>query len=231
MLNQLLAFLNNFERDNDDNYHINFILSFSNLRANNYNIEKINFLNVKEIAGNIIPAIVPTTTAVTGISCLQIYTLLQTDNLRSFINCDLNLGISLFDLFIPENKRYIKDFKNDKNILEKKVIPREYTVLDKIDIIGPNKTVKNIVDDFKDKYNVDIDYLNYNNYTLASPFDGKDDFDSTIESLLKENNIKIPYFSTESFDMDVSYSVIASWRGFASSKLFDYSCFYSIFII
>jgi len=181
----------NFEKDNDDNYHINFILSFSNLRANNYNIEKTDFLNVKEIAGNIIPAIASTTAAVTGISCLQIYTLLQTDNLRSFRNCDLNLGIGLFDLFIPEEKRYIKDLKNDKNILEKKVIPREYTVWDKIDIIGPNKTVKNIVDDFKDKYNVDIDYINYNNYTLASPIEGEDDFDNTIESLLKENNVKL----------------------------------------
>ena len=182
---------NNFEKDNDDNYHINFILSFSNLRANNYNIEKTNFLNVKEIAGNIIPAIASTTAAVTGITCLQIYTLLQTDNLRSFRNCDLNLGISLFDLYIPGDKIYIKDFKNDKNIIEKKVIPGEYTVWDKIDIIGPNKTVKNIVDDFKDKYNVDIDYINYNDYTLASPIDGDDDFDRTIESLLKENNIKL----------------------------------------
>ena len=182
---------NNFEKDNDDNYHINFILSFSNLRANNYNIEKTNFLNVKEIAGNIIPAIASTTAAVTGITCLQIYTLLQTDNLRSFRNCDLNLGISLFDLYIPGDKIYIKDFKNDKNIIEKKVIPGEYTVWDKIDIIGPNKTVKNIVDDFKDKYNVDIDYINYNDYTLASPIDGNDDFDRTIESLLKENNIKL----------------------------------------
>ena len=182
---------NNFEKDNDDNYHINFILSFSNLRANNYNIEKTNFLNVKEIAGNIIPAIASTTAAVTGITCLQIYTLLQTDNLRSFRNCDLNLGISLFDLYIPGDKIYIKDFKNDKNIIEKKVIPGEYTVWDKIDIIGPNKTVKNIVDDFKDKYNVDIDYINYNDYTLASPIDGNDDFDRTIEYLLKENNIKL----------------------------------------
>ena len=181
----------NFEKDNDDNYHINFILSFSNLRANNYNIERTDFLNVKEIAGNIIPAIASTTAAITGIACLQIYTLLQTDNLRLFRNSDLNLGIGLFDLYIPEEKRYIKDFKNNNNIIIKKVIPREYTIWDKIDIIGPNKTVKNIIDDFKDKYKVDIYYINYNDYTLASPIDGDDDFDKTIESLLKENNVKV----------------------------------------
>ena len=132
---------------------------------------------------------------------MQIYTLLQTDNLRLFRNSDFNLGTGLFDLYIPEEKRYVQDSINIENILEKKVIPREYTVWDKIDIIGPNKTVRNIVDDFKDKYNVDIDYINYNDYTLASPIDGdEDEFDRTIEELLKENvklNEKTKYIKLE----------------------------------
>ena len=107
----------NIEKDHDENYHINFILSFSYLRANNLNIEKIDYLSAKEIVGNIIPAIVLNTAIVTGFTCLQIYTLLQKDNLSSFINCDLNLGIGLFDLFIPEEKRYVKDFKKLKMFL------------------------------------------------------------------------------------------------------------------
>lgn len=118
---------------------------------------------------------------------MQIYTLLQTDNLRSFRNSDFNLGTSLFDLYIPEEKRYIRDYINNKNILEKKAIPGEYTIWDKIDIVGPNKTVRNFVDVFKEKYNIDIDYINYGNYTLASPIDGdEDELDKTIEELLKE---------------------------------------------
>lgn len=68
-------------------------------------MEKIEFLNAKKIAGNIIPAIASTTAAVTGISCLQIYILLQTDNLRSFRNSDFNLGTGIFDLYIPEEKK------------------------------------------------------------------------------------------------------------------------------
>ena len=82
------------------------------------------------------------------------------DNQRSFRNCDLNLGISLFDLFIPEEKRYVKNLKNFKNVLIKKVITGEYTIFDKTEIIGPNKIVTNNLDDFKDKYNVDIYYIN-----------------------------------------------------------------------
>jgi ubiquitin-activating enzyme E1 len=181
-----------FDKDNDDNYHINFILSFSNLRAKNYNIETTDFLNVKEIAGNIIPAIASTTAAITGIASLQIYTLLQTDNLNSFRNCNINLGVGLISLYIPEDKRYIKDSFDNENNLVKKAIPRDFTIWDKIDILGPNITLKNIIDDFKEKYNADIDFINYKDYTLASPIDGDEDYFKTIEELIKENNITLP---------------------------------------
>ena len=180
-----------FDKDNDENYHISFVLSFSNLRAKNYNIETTDFLNVKEIAGNIIPAIASTTAAITGIASLQIYTLLQTDNLDLLRNCDINLGVNIINLYIPEEKRYITDSKNSENILVKKVIPKDYSVWDKIDIFGPNITVKNITDDFKDKYNIEIDYINFKDYTLASPIDGDEDFDKTIEELLKKNKISL----------------------------------------
>ena len=181
-----------FDKDNDDNYHINFILSFSNLRAKNYNIETTDFLNVKEIAGNIIPAIASTTAAITGIASLQIYTLLQTDNLNSFRNCNINLGVGLISLYIPEDKRYIKDSFDNENNLVKKAIPRDFTIWDKIDILGPNITLKNIIDDFKEKYNADIDFINYKDDTLASPIDGDEDYFKTIEELIKENNITLP---------------------------------------
>ena len=175
-----------FEKDNDNNYHINFILSFSNLRANNYNINNCNFLKAKEISGNIIPAIASTTATITGLSCLQIYTLLQTNELKLFRNCDLNLAICQFDLYIPEEKRFIKDIPKTEKSLEKKVIPNEYTVWDKIDIYGPNITIKNLIDDFKKKYDVDIEFINYNNDILASPEYGEEDNDKTIEELIKE---------------------------------------------
>ena len=195
----------NFDKDNDENYHINFILSFSNLRASNFNIEKTEFLNAKKIAGNIIPAIASTTAAVTGIACLQIYTLLQTDNLRSFRNSDFNLGTSIFDLYIPEEKRSIHDYINNENILVKKAIPREYTVWDKIDIIGPNKTVRNLDNDFKDKYNVDIDYINYGELTIASLIDEDEyELDKTIEELFKEK-AKL-YENTKYIKLEISGS-------------------------
>ena len=179
-----------FEKDNDENYHINFILSFSNLRADNYNIENCTFLKAKEIAGNIIPAIASSTAAITGLSCLQIYTLLQTDELHLFRNCDFNLATSHFDLYIPEGKRYIKDIPKTENSFEKKVISKPFTVWDKLDLYGPNMTIKHLVDYFKNEYDVDIEYINYNNKTLSSPEFGDEDYPKTIEELIKEKFVE-----------------------------------------
>ena len=206
-----------FDKDNDDNYHINFILSFSNLRANNYSIEKCNFLKAKEIAGNIIPAIASTTAAITGLSCLQIYTLLQANELNYFRNSAFNLATNEFDLFIPEEKRYIQDIPKKEDSLPKKVIPKPFTIWDKIDIYGPNLTIKKIVDYFKNNYDVDIEYINYNNITLASPEFEDEDYDKTIEELIKEKckkelDKKIKYIKLEitgsSGDADINTPII-----------------------
>ena len=177
-----------FEKDNDENFHINFILSFSNLRANNYNIEKTDFLKVKEVAGNIIPAIASTTAAISGLSCLQIYTILLTDNLNNFRNSNFNLATSIYDLSIPEEKRFITDIPKTETANETKVIPKKFTVWDKIDLYGPFLNVKNIVDTFKKKYDVEIEFINYKSNVLASPIDGDEDYEKTIEELVKEIN-------------------------------------------
>ena len=179
-----------FEKDNDQNNQINFILSFSNLRAKNYNIGQSNFLKAKKIAGNIIPAIASTTSAITGLSCIQIYNLIQTNNIRLFRSGAFNLATSEFDLFIPEEKHYTKNNPKTKTNPEYKVIPKEFTIWDKIDIKGPNLTIKSLVNEFKDKYNVDIDFINYNDKILASPMNKDTNFNETIEKLIEEKTGK-----------------------------------------
>ena len=68
-----------FEKDDDLNGHIDFIYSCSNIRARNYNIKEIEKQKLKMIAGRIVPAMATTTAAITGIACLQIYTLKETN--------------------------------------------------------------------------------------------------------------------------------------------------------
>ena len=205
-----------FEKDNDDNYHVNFILSLSNLRAENYKINKCNFLKAKEIAGKIIPAIAATTAAITGISSLQIYTILQTDNIDYMRSSVINLGSSSYDIYKPEKKRFITDQQKTHNSKAIRVIPEEYSVWDCIEIQGPKITIGEIVNFFKLKYNIDIDFINSGNKNLSSPLDDIDneDYSKTIEELYSKqygieinNNLKYIELKLVSIDQNYKYSI------------------------
>lgn len=74
---QMLA--QEFEKDDLTNHHIQFITHCSNLRARSYGIPTADFHQTKRIAGNIIPAMVTTTSLVTGLVGFEVlkYLLLQ----------------------------------------------------------------------------------------------------------------------------------------------------------
>jgi len=61
-----------FEKDNAANFHIDFIHAAANLRAMNYDIEITSWLDVKLIAGKIIPALVTTTAVVAAAQTLNL---------------------------------------------------------------------------------------------------------------------------------------------------------------
>ena len=196
-----------FEKDNDENNQINFIMAFSNLRANNYGIKNCSFLKAKEVAGNIIPAIASTTAAITGLSCIQLYASIETDDIKLLRCGAFNLGTSEFDIFFPEEKRYIKNKPKAKDSPEYIVIPKEYTCWDKIDIMGPNMIIKTLIDDFKNKYNVDIDFINYNNELLISPLDDEESkMKETIEKLVEYKTKKKINSNQKYIKLDLSIS-------------------------
>jgi ubiquitin-activating enzyme E1 len=92
-----------FEKDDDRNSHIDFIAASANIRALNYRIPVASKLEIKRLAGKIVPAIATTTAMICGFVCLEMYKLHSTSkkSIGDFRSGFINLGISMFALAEP----------------------------------------------------------------------------------------------------------------------------------
>jgi len=60
-----------FEKDNDKNFHIDFIYSMANCRSLNYKLDEMDWLTVKLKAGKIVPALATTTASIAALQTLE----------------------------------------------------------------------------------------------------------------------------------------------------------------
>lgn len=150
-----------FEKDDDDNFHIDFITAASNLRAINYSISPQDRMKVKMVAGKIIPAIATTTAAVTGLALVEFFKVLQGKDVSALRNGMIDVGTNNYVLFgrdAPIKKRttvektYLpeKDYTWRKKVIR---VPNNFTKYDRFEIdVTPSTTVR----EFAEKLLVEV---------------------------------------------------------------------------
>ena len=140
-----------FNKDNDDiALHIYFLQACSNMRAFNFNIEPADYNQIFSKASKIIAAVSTSTSSVAGFLCLQIYSLMQSNDINHLKNSIMNLSskkLFIYELYPPDFIEYNIESLNNK-----------FTIWDKI-IIKDKKTCEELITYIKENYDIDVNYI------------------------------------------------------------------------
>lgn len=162
-----------FEKDDDTNFHVDFITACANLRARNYRIPECDRHKVKIIAGKIIPAIATTTAMVTGLIGLEIMkTITYRDRkIDEFKNAFINLALPVwvFSEPLPSVKTVDKDY-DPVACGPVKARPYGFTSWMKLDIKIPNCTIQHLSDYLGRNFNVSVSILSVGDACLYNAY-------------------------------------------------------------
>jgi ubiquitin-activating enzyme E1 len=161
-----------FEKDDITNNHINYIVATANNRANNYNIPLGTYNQIRGIAGKIIPALITTTSLVASYGILE---MLKYINKLKYKSTYINLAENLFIEVEP--------MKAKEYLVKNKVI-NEWTILE----YNSKIKIKDLIEDIFNKYDVNISMISYNEQIIYSIFND-DDVNITFEKLFNKYSI------------------------------------------
>lgn len=151
-----------FDKDDETNGHIDFVAAAANLRATNYKIQTATKLEIKRIAGKIIPAISTTTAMICGFVCMEMYKIhcIVPKKLSDYRSGFINLAISMFSLSEP-----IEDQKKPLAGTDKK-----FSVLwDTLNLNG-DLTVKQYIETIKQQWGVRVMTIAVGRYQIYASY-------------------------------------------------------------
>jgi ubiquitin-activating enzyme E1 len=142
-----------FEKDDDSNFHVDFLTVGCNARAACYNIKQSDRAHVKVTAGRIIPALATTTAMICGLVDVEFLKLVKglhkgENALDKFYNANINLatGSQAVNLFRPEPAE-----KKKTNVA---AMP-ECTSWDKVEVAG-EITLEAFVNELETRFGVTV---------------------------------------------------------------------------
>jgi len=130
-----------FEKDEDSNFHIDFMSSMGNCRAASYKLAPMDWIQVKLKAGRIVPAMATTTASIAGLQTLELVKLMKNAKKEDHRNIFLNLAVPIMQASEPGNVEKVK--------LTEKI---ETTLWDRWEVDGKNLSLKDIIAKVEAKY-------------------------------------------------------------------------------
>jgi len=168
-----------FEKDDDFNFHIDFITRCGNLRADNYHIPNSDFQKVKLVAGRIVPAIATTTAAVCGLVMLELFKIVLGKKVEAFRTRQVGLAVNTYTSFeaeppksyssgvekkVPKAEELPADAFDDKGMIKKEYIleepyasyPEKHSVWDKLQVPRGSMTLEAFRDWLKTEHKLQL---------------------------------------------------------------------------
>ena len=177
MLKNHICYPQEFEKDDDSNFHVYWLTSASNCRAINYSIRPISDYETKGIAGKIIPAVATTSATTVGLIFMEMLKYLQDSKLEDYRSFYMNMADNTSIFSEPVEIKQIEIGKNKLNGWTK----FEYK---------KDSSLKIFKEYFENKFNIEINMIIQDTSIIYSNFMSEEaELENKLSTIFTDRNI------------------------------------------